>query len=153
VWRGTFQSPKSENAVRSFTLPPRLLLHIADLLKRWKPNDRDLFLATRNWTPLDANLLAKRKAHSQLDSLGIERGGLHAFRHTNSTLMYRLDVPFKVRRQRLGHSDSSLILDVYTHFEREDDMRVASLLDGILHPIAPKKEKPEQPISANSDFI
>ena len=34
--------------------------------------------------------------------LGIERGGLHAFRHTNSTLMDRLGVPLKLRQQQLS---------------------------------------------------
>jgi integrase len=34
VWRGKFQSPKSENAVRCFALSPRLVAHIADSLKR-----------------------------------------------------------------------------------------------------------------------
>jgi integrase len=140
VWRGKFQSPKSENAVRSFALSPRLLAHIADFLRRWRPNERGLLFATRNGTPWDANLLVKRKLYPLLDSLGIARGGLHAFRHANSTLMDRLGVPLKVRQQRLGHSDSSLTLDVYTHVAGEDDVRVAAQLDGILHPLAPKNE-------------
>lgn len=82
----------------------------------------------------------KRKLYPLLDSLGIERGGLHAFRHTNSTLMDRLAVPLKVRQQRLGHSDPSLTLGVYTHVTSEDDVRVAAQLDAILRPNAPKKE-------------
>lgn len=37
--------------------------------------------------------------------------------HTNSTLMDRLSVPLKDRQQRLGHSDPTLTLAVYTHGE------------------------------------
>ena len=140
VWRGKFQSPKSENAVRSFALSHRLLAHVADCVRRWKPNERGLVFATRNGTPWDANLLVKRKLYPLLDSLGIERGGLHAFRHTNSTLMDRLGVPLKVRQQRLGHSDPSLTLGVYTHVASEDDLRFAEQLDVILRPNAPQKE-------------
>jgi integrase len=68
--------------------------------------------------------VVKRKLYPSalLDSLGIPRGGLHAFRHTNSTLMDRLGVPPKVRQQRLGHSDPSLTLGVYTHVASEDDV-------------------------------
>jgi integrase len=151
VWRGKFQSPKSENAVRCFALSPRLLAHLADFLKRWKPNERGLLFATRNGTPWDANLLVKRKLYPLLDFLGIARGGLHAFRHTNSTLMDRLGVPLKVRQQRLGHSDASLTLGVYTHVASEDDLRFAAQLDGILRPNAPKLEnegvaRVEQPL-------
>jgi len=140
VWRGKFQSPKSENAVRCFALSHRLLAHVADCLRRWKPNERGLVFASRNGTPWDANLLVKRKLYPLLDSLGIERGGLHAFRHTNSTLMDQLSVPLKVRQQRLGHSDPSLTLGVYTHVASGDDERFAEQLDEILRPNAPKKE-------------
>jgi len=98
-----------------------------------------LLFATRNGTPWDANLLGKRKLYPLLDSLGIERGGLHAFRHTNSTLMDQLGAPFKVRQQRLGHSDVALALNAYTHVVTEDDVRLAEQLDGILRPNAPKK--------------
>jgi integrase len=51
--------------------------------------------------------------------------------------MDRLGVPLKLRQQRLGHSDSSLTLDVYTHVASEDDERFAEQLDVILRP---KKE-------------
>ncbi len=123
-------------------------------MKRWKPNERGLLFATRNGTPWDANLLVKRKLYPLLDSLGIQRGGLHAFRHTNSTLMDRLGVPLKVRQQRLGHSDVSLTLDVYTHIQSEDDIRFAEQLDGILHPNAPKNKngsevEPSKPLFLN----
>ena len=140
AWRGKIQSPKSESAVRCFALSPRLLAHLAEHCKKWRPNEKGLLFATRNGTPWDANLLVKRKLYPLLDSLGIERGGLHAFRHTNSTLMDQLGAPFKVRQQRLGHSDVTLTLNAYTHVVREDDMRLAEQLDGILRPNAPKKE-------------
>lgn len=142
VWRGQFQSPKSENAVRCFALSPRLLAHIVDYLKRWTPNERGSLFATRNGTPWDANLLVKRKLYPLLDSLGIGRGGLHAFRHTNSTLMDRLGVPLKVRQQRLGHSEASLTLDVYTHVASEDDARIAERLGELLSGI-PCRSLPE----------
>jgi integrase len=139
AWRGTIQSPKSESAVRCFALSPGLLAHLAEYCRAWRPNEKGLLFATRNGTPWDANLLVKRKLYPLLDSLRIERGGLHAFRHTNSTLMDQLGAPFKVRQQRLGHSDVTLTLNAYTHVVTEDDVRLAAQLDGILHPNAPKK--------------
>jgi integrase len=153
VWRGKFQSPKSENAVRFFALSPRLLSHIAGYINRWKPNERGLLFATRNGTPWDSNLLVKRKLYPLLDSLGIERGGLHAFRHANSTLMDRLGVPLKVRQQRLGHSDPTLTLGVYTHVASEDDLRFVTQLDGILRPNAPKKGNGSEVESSKPLFL
>jgi integrase len=139
-WRGKIQSPKSESAVRRFALSPGLLAHLAEYVKTWRPNEKGLLFATSNGTPWDANLLVKRKLYPLLDSLQIEHGGLHAFRHTNSTLMDQLAAPFKVRQQRLGHSDVALTLNAYTHTVTADDVRLAEQLDGILRPNAPKKE-------------
>src|SRR3974377_840294 len=93
AWRGKIHAPKSENAVRCFALSSGLLAHLGEYIKSMRPNEKDLLFATRNGTPWDANLLVKRKLYPLLESVGIERGGLHAFRHTNSTLMECLGLP------------------------------------------------------------
>jgi integrase len=145
AWRGKIQTPKSENSVRTFALSPQLIEHLQGSVKNWRPNDARLLFASRNGTPWDANLLVKRKMHPLLAALGIQRCGLHAFRHTNSSLMDRLCAPLKVRQQRLGHSDPRLTLNVYTHVASEDDARVAAqlgeLVSGIPCPNLPKLEK------------
>jgi hypothetical protein len=46
--------------------------------------------------------------------------------------------PLKLRQQRLGHSDPSLTLGVYTHVVSEDDERFAQQLDFCAN--APKNE-------------
>jgi integrase len=55
--------------------------------------------------------------------------------------MDRLGAPFKVRQQRLGHSDVTLTLEAYTHVVSKDDVRLAAQLDGILRPNAPKSKE------------
>ena len=67
--------------MRCFALSSGLLAHLGEYIKSMRPNEKDLLFATRNGTPWDANLLVKRKLYPLLDALGIERGGLHAFRH------------------------------------------------------------------------
>ncbi len=141
VWRGKSQSTKSEHRDRCFALSPHLCAHLAESFSHWKPNEGGWLFATRFGTPLDQNLVVKRKLYPLLDSLGIERGGLHAFRHANITLMDRLGVPLKLRQQRVGHSEGSLTLDVYTHVASEDDVRFAERLGAILRPNAPKSKE------------
>ena len=126
---------------RTFALSSQLTAHLAEYLRGWRPNPAGLLFATRSGTPWDANLVVKRKLHPLLERLGIERCWLHAFRHTNSTLMDRLGAPLKVRQQRLGHSDPRLTLGVYTHIASEDDQRIAEKLGAILRPHAPKLER------------
>jgi integrase len=135
AWRGQLLDPKTATGIRSFAISPRLVQHLRDYLRTWRPNANGLLFATRTGTPWDANLIVKRKLHPLLEQLHIARCGLHAFRHTNATLMDRLQVPMKVRQQRLGHSDPKVTLGVYTHFSSEDDERIALQLSEILDPI------------------
>jgi len=56
----------------------------------------------------------------------------HDLRHTNATLMHKAGVKTKIMQERLGHSNISTTLDVYTHLFKEDQKEVASILDGKL---------------------
>jgi integrase len=129
VWRGKIQTPKTVNSIRQFAISPKLASHLHADLSTWRPNRLNLVFATKNGTPWDQNLVVKRKLHPLLESLGIRRCGLHAFRHTNGSLMDRLNAPMKIRQERLGHAPgSNLTLAVYTHAVGEDDRRLAEQL-------------------------
>jgi integrase len=141
VWRGKVQSPKTENAHRVVELSPQLAAHLKVNVSKWRPNDKRLLFATRNGTPWDANLLVKRKLRPLLQSLGINGGGLHSFRHANAAMLDKLNVPLKVRQERLGHTDSRLTLDVYTHTDKADRRSAAVELGRILHPNSPKLQE------------
>jgi|HubBroStandDraft_6_1064221.scaffolds.fasta_scaffold75461_2 integrase len=134
VWRGKFGEPKTANAVRAFAISAPLAARLGEL-------GSGLLFHTRNGTPWDANLLVKRKLYPLLDSLGIARGGLHAFRHANASMMDALAVPMKVRQERLGHSDITLTMNVYTHIASEDDTQAAEQIAGVLWPNVAKSKK------------
>ena len=135
VWRGKVQTPKTANSIRRFAISPKLASHLRAYLSTWRPNLLNLVFATKNGTPWDQNLVVKRKLHPLLKSLGIRRCGLHAFRHTNGSLMDRLNAPMKIRQERFGHAPgSSLTLGIYTHTVEEDDRRVAEQLGEMLCP-------------------
>jgi integrase len=125
VWRGKFGEPKTENAFRSFAISAQLSARLGAL-------GDGLLFKTRNGTPWDAGLLVKRKLRPLLRSLEIPGAGLHAFRHSNASMMDALSVPMKVRQQRLGHSDISLTMNVYTHVASEDDTACADQIAGVL---------------------
>lgn len=136
VWGGKVQvSPKTDNAIRSFAISSRLRDHLVEYVATWRPNLHNFVFATKNGTPWDRNLVVKRKLHPLLDKLKIARCGMHAFRHTNGSLMDRLQTPMKVRQERLGHAaGSNITMVVYTHTVSADDRKVAEELGAILRP-------------------
>jgi integrase len=134
AWHGRLQTVKSQKGNRHFALSPELAEHLATYLASWRENEKRLLFATRNGTPWDPNLLIKRHLHPLLTTLGIPRCGMHAFRHGNGSLMDRLNVPVKVRQDRLGHSDPKMTLNVYTHLASADDQKLAAQLGPLLAP-------------------
>jgi len=135
AWRGRLGSPKTAKSVRVLDLSPECAANLTAFLKSWRPNASRLLFATSNGTPWDANLLLKRHFKPFLRKLEINvphGNGFHAFRHANETLMDRFGVPLKVRQERLGHTDSRLTLNVYTHVAGEDARHAASQLGSVV---------------------
>jgi hypothetical protein len=79
------------------------------------------------------NLIVKRKLHPLCVKLGIVQRGLHAFRHGQGTLLDQMNVPVKVRQQRLGHTSAELTLNTYTHAITSDERKFVDELGTILH--------------------
>ena len=105
AWRGKIGSPKTARSRRTFAVSTAL----ADALSALWLHDPSAVLVfhSRNRTPLDANLIVKRKFQPLLLALRIPAGGLHAFRHFNATAMDKLRAPVAVMQARLGHSNIS----------------------------------------------
>ena len=72
--------------------------------------------------------LVKRHLKPVLVKAGIKQGGMHAFRHGNATMMDRLNVPMKIRQDRLGHIDPRTTMG-YTHAVSDDEKRAAAQME------------------------
>ena len=143
AWRGKLGAPKTRKSTRAVELSPQATEQLKLHLRSWRPNPDRLVFASRNGTPWDANLLLKRKFRPLLDELKIEvpsGNGFHALRHTSGTMMDQFSAPMRVRQQRLGHTDSRLTLNVYTHIASADSTRVAGQLgEAVWGPILASK--------------
>lgn len=108
-------------------------------LKR-ETDSSQLVFRTKNRTPWDANLIVKRKLHPLCVQLRIAPRGLRAFRHGQGTLLDQMNVPVKVRQQRLGHTSAELTLNTYTHAITSDERKFVDALGEILQAKNAKRE-------------
>ena len=133
AWYGKLQAPKSKSSIRALPMPDLLVARLKAYLQSWRPNPAGLLFATRSGTPLSANNLVQRKLWPILDRLGIPRCGLHAFRHTHSSLLVETGAPISVAQAQLGHSDPRVTLGIYSHVigdsQRRAVNKVAEILD------------------------
>ena len=74
------------------------------------------------------------------DSLGLEGVRLHDLRHFTATQLIGANVDIRTVAGRLGHSDASLTLRVYSHVIEERDRAAADIMGRVLSAPAKKKE-------------
>lgn len=55
----------------------------------------------------------------------------HIFRHTFITRMVEAQVPLKIIAEHVGHSDTSMIEKVYSHFTKEMDRQMKKAIQNV----------------------
>lgn len=128
AWGGKLGDPKTANSIRMVDLSSACVEDLRRFFKSWRLKDLRLLFATRKGTLWHPNTQRKRRFRTLLKALNIQipkGNGFHAFRHANAALMDSFDVPMKVRHERLGHSDPSITLGIYTHVVWEDSRAAA----------------------------
>ena len=133
AYYGKLQGTKTRNRIRTLPMPEPLAARLEFYLESWRPNPARLLFATNRNNPFSANNVVQRKLWPILDKLGIPRCGLHAFRHTHSSLLVGSGAPVTVAQAQLGHADPRITLGIYSHVigdaHRQAVEQVAKLLD------------------------
>jgi integrase len=113
---------KSKDAVRTIDLDDALVSILRGLRKHQKAERLAAsdyvvtdYVVTKpeggSYHPQDLS----RKLASDAMSAGLPRLTAHGLRHTCATLMLDNGVPPKVAAERLGHSDATLFMNLYSH--------------------------------------
>lgn len=64
---------------------------------------------------------------------GVINLGLHALRHTSATILISAGVDIKTVSMRLGHSDTTTTLNIYTHMLKDKEKEAADKIGDYLH--------------------
>ncbi len=88
---------------------------------------------TRLGDPLAVNNIGVREFARLLKAAKVRRIKFHGLRHTAATLALAAGVPVKTVAHRLGHSKTSITLDLYSHVLPAMDKAAAELVSSLLH--------------------
>lgn len=103
AWRGRLQTPKTENAVRCFSISPELAAHVKTYLAtEWHDNPDRLLFCTSTGRAYDNQNVVQWVLQPIAAELGLSKAGLHALRHGNATMLDRMGVPLRVRQAQLA---------------------------------------------------
>jgi integrase len=134
VWRGQLKDTvKSASARRTIPISPRLREHLSEYIRdHWQENPSNLLFTNSVGRPMRADWVLATQFRPLLDHLGIEKAGFHAFRHTSATILDQIQAPLKVRQDRLGHAKAEMTLNIYTHVQNEEAVRIAERFDEVI---------------------
>lgn len=58
--------------------------------------------------------------------------GFHGFRHTHASLLLNSGIPYKELQHRLGHSQISMTMDIYSHLSKENARKAVTFYETAL---------------------
>lgn len=94
--------------------------------------DNDLVFANEVGRPIDAGNLVRRGFQPLLARAGLPRIRFHDLRHTAATLLMGRNVNAKIVAEKLGHSQISTTVDLYSHVTPTMQREAAEELDAVL---------------------
>jgi integrase len=123
VWKGQDVSVKTKNGYRVVHIDPAL---VEMLRQHLDSRTAGRIFQTSRGTPFSKDNV-RRKLQTILKKLGLERGGLHAFRHGRVSVLQENGVPGDLVKEWIGHS-SLRTTSRYTHFKDDYRQQIAGKL-------------------------
>lgn len=71
----------------------------------------------------------RARLYTHFKNANVPNIGFHGFRHTHASLLLNSGIPYKELQHRLGHSNISVTMDVYSHLSRESAKKAVSLFE------------------------
>lgn len=152
---GHIQQPKTPSARRTVTMAPAIVVALRDHRRRQNEHrlalgdawhDHGLVFPAANGHPINPDNL--RRDYARLIELaGVPRIRIHDQRHTHVTLALQAGAPVGAISQRVGHSRTSITLDVYGHVTMDMQRQAAQAIDAVLFdhdaalPAAPSEDE------------
>lgn len=126
----TINSPKTKTSIRKIEIDRKLNKDLIKLKNYYinKYNKIDDFYIFGGIKPLSPTTINRYKKNACLKA-NLNPIKLHEFRHSHATLLVEKKLMIKEVSRRLGHSNTNITLNTYTHTKREHEKRVVRTLN------------------------
>ena len=123
------KGPKTESGKREIALSDRIIDLLKEQFDRFPRSE--YVVCQKNGQPFSPDAFS-RKFQRFLSRNHLPHFRLHDLRHASATLMIEHGVDIKTVQSRLGHSDISTTLNIYSHMTEQMNRNAADKLDEVL---------------------
>ena len=125
-------TPKTKSSIRKIMIDDKLqkdLLSYMEYCKKKIHFDKKWFIFG-DLEPLSPSTIERHK-NKYCDLANVKKIRIHDFRHSHASLLISLGVPITVVQTRLGHSDPSITLKIYSHMMPNDDLKAINVINAL----------------------
>lgn len=128
----SFNPPKTNGSLRHIKIDNNVKSVFNDLKAYYK----DFVSFNNNWfvfggfKPLATTTIDNKKDFYSKKA-NVKHIRIHDFRHSHATLLLSKGIPITVISRRLGHSDVTTTLNIYSHFVPQDEDKAIDILNNL----------------------
>ena len=136
-YKQEINSPKSKSSYRDIDIDPQTVTMLKQYKRRqtqeaWKIGQTEsiVFSDFINGYANNRSLFTRLTTHFKRAK--VSNIGFHGFRHTHASLLLNSGIPYKELQHRLGHSQLSMTMDIYSHLSKENAKKAVSFYETAL---------------------
>lgn len=123
-------SPKTNSSIREILLDKETINKLQDLKKfyeNYEGFNQDWFIFG-GLEPISQSTIGRKK-NAYCKKANVKQIKIHDFRHSHASLLVSKGIPITAIAKRLGHSDTNMTLNTYSHFISTDEEKAISCLE------------------------
>ena len=133
-YKQEINSPKSKSSYRDIDIDNQTVTMLKQYKRRqtqeaWKLGQTEsiVFSDFINGYANNRSLFTRLSTHFKRAK--VPNIGFHGFRHTHASLLLNSGIPYKELQYRLGHSQLSMTMDIYSHLSKENAKKAVSFYE------------------------
>ena len=133
-YKQEINSPKSKSSYRDIDIDNQTVTMLKQYKRRqtqeaWKLGQTEsiVFSDFINGYANNRSLFTRLSTHFK--HAKVPNIGFHGFRHTHASLLLNSGIPYKELQHRLGHSQLSMTMDIYSHLSKENAKKAVSFYE------------------------
>ena len=125
-------TPKTKKSIRQVKIDNNII----NILNELKEHYKKIIDFNEDWyifggiSPLSTTTIGRKK-DIYCKKANVKKIRIHDFRHSHASLLLSYGVPITVISQRLGHSDTNMTLNIYSHLIPQDEDKAIDILNNL----------------------
>ena len=136
-YKQEINSPKSHSSYRDIDIDIQTINMLRQYKLRqtqedWKLGRSEMVVFSDFIHEYPNNRTLQTRLRTHFKHAKVNNIGFHGFRHTHASLLLNSGIPYKELQHRLGHSQLSMTMDIYSHLSKENAKKAVSYFETAL---------------------